>query len=101
MKKKLFSALLCVAMVASLLAGCGKKTEAPVADAPATETEAPAADATTYKVGVAIYQFDDNFMTLYRNEIESYFKTLEDDTTKYEVTIVDGKNDMATQSEHP
>lgn len=99
MKKKLFSALLCVAMVASLLAGCGKKTEAPVADAPATETEAPAADATTYKVGVAIYQFDDNFMTLYRNEIESYFKTLEDDTTKYEVTIVDGKNDMATQSE--
>ena len=99
MKKKLFSALLCVAMVASLLAGCGKKTEAPAADAPATETEAPAADATTYKVGVAIYQFDDNFMTLYRNEIESYFKTLEDDTTKYEVTIVDGKNDMATQSE--
>ena len=48
---------------------------------------------------MAIYQFDDNFMTLYRNEIESYFKTLEDDTTKYEVTIVDGKNDMATQSE--
>ena len=56
------------------------------------------ADAKTYKVGVAIYQFNDNFMTLYRNEIEAYFKTLETDAVKYEVTIVDGKNDMAEQS---
>ena len=56
----------------------------------------PAA-AENYKVGVAIYQFDDNFMTLYRNELESYFGTLEGDDT-YEITIVDGKNDMAEQS---
>ena len=54
--------------------------------------------AKTYKVGVAIYQFNDNFMTLYRNEIEAYFKTLETDDVKYEITIVDGKNDMAEQS---
>ena len=58
----------------------------------------PAA-AKDYKVGVAIYQFDDNFMTLYRNELKSYFDELsaagED---KYDVTIVDGKNDMAEQS---
>ena len=53
--------------------------------------------ADTKKVGVAIYQFDDNFMTLYRNEIEAYFKTLEGEDT-YEITIVDGKNDMAEQS---
>ena len=33
------------------------------------------AEAKTYKVGVSIYQFTDNFMTLYRNEIESYFAT--------------------------
>ena len=33
----------------------------------------------TYNVGVAIYKYDDNFMTLYRGEIESYFKTLETD----------------------
>ncbi len=32
------------------------------------------AEAKTYKVGVSIYQFTDNFMTLYRNEIENYFK---------------------------
>ncbi len=37
-------------------------------------------------------------MTLYRNEIEAYFKTLETDTVKYEVTIMDAANDMATQA---
>jgi methyl-galactoside transport system substrate-binding protein len=52
----------------------------------------------TYKVGVAIYQYNDNFMTLYRQEIENYFKTLETDKVKYEVTMVDGKNDMAEQT---
>ena len=52
----------------------------------------------TYKVGVSIYQFTDNFMTLYRNEIENYFKSLETDTVKYEITMADGKNDMAEQT---
>ena len=56
------------------------------------------AEAKTYKVGVSIYQFTDNFMTLYRNEIENYFKTLETDDVKYEITITDGKNDMAEQT---
>ncbi|MGN0978512.1 MAG: substrate-binding domain-containing protein [Faecousia sp.] len=55
-------------------------------------------DVKTYKVGVAIYQYNDNFMTLYRQEIESYFKTLETDTVKYEITMVDGKNDMGEQT---
>ncbi len=52
----------------------------------------------TYKVGVSIYQFTDNFMTLYRNEIENYFKSLETDDVKYEITMADGKNDMAEQT---
>ena len=56
------------------------------------------ADAKTYKVGVSIYQFTDNFMTLYRNEIENYFKTLETDDVKYEIIMSDGKNDMAEQT---
>ena len=55
-------------------------------------------DVKTYKVGVAIYQYNDNFMTLYRQEIEAYFKTLETETVKYEITMVDGKNDMAEQT---
>ena len=56
------------------------------------------AEAKTYKVGVSIYQYTDNFMTLYRNEIEAYFKTLETDDVKYEITMADGKNDMAEQT---
>ena len=38
-------------------------------------------------------------MTLYREEIKTYFKTPETDKVKYDVTIVDGKNDMSTQTE--
>jgi len=52
----------------------------------------------TYKVGVSIYKFDDNFMTLYRKEIESYFKSLETDKVKYNVTIMDGRGDQVEQT---
>ena len=79
--KKLISLLLVLVMVLSL-AACG----------------AGDSGVKTYKVGVAIYQYNDNFMTLYRQEIENYFKTLETDKVKYEVTMVDGKNDMAEQT---
>lgn len=45
------------------------------------------------KVGVCIYKYDDNFMTLYRTELEAYL------TAKgCEVTVVDGKNDQAEQT---
>ena len=37
MKKKLLATLLGVAMVASLLVGCGSSAEAPAAEAPAAE----------------------------------------------------------------
>lgn len=66
--------------------------------AAATTSEAAAAAATTYKVGVTIYKFDDNFMTLYREELESYMKSLETDAVKYDITITDGKGDMAEQT---
>ncbi len=43
MKKKLISALLCVAMVSSMLVGCGSgAAETPAAEAPAAEGEAEA-----------------------------------------------------------
>ena len=41
MKKKLLSALLCAAMVASLVVGCGSKEEAAVEEPAATEEAAP------------------------------------------------------------
>ncbi len=53
----------------------------------------------TIKVGVAIYKFDDTFMTNYRTEMEAYFKTLSTDKIVYAVTTVDGKNDQVTQTE--
>ncbi len=98
--KKTLALLLALVMILGL-AACGQSA------APAAATPAPAAEpapaeaapeAKTYKVGVAIYQFDDNFMTLYRNELQDYFKSLETDDVKYDVTIVDGKNDMAEQN---
>jgi methyl-galactoside transport system substrate-binding protein len=88
-----FKKLLASAMTVAMLAGCSSGGGAASGSA-----SAAAGDVKTYNVGVAIYQFNDNFMTLYRNEIEAYFKTLETDTVKYNVQIVDGKNDMAEQS---
>lgn len=49
-------------------------------------------------VGVAIYQYDDNFMTLYRGEIERYFDELSNEEVEYKVTVTDGKNDQAEQA---
>lgn len=100
MKKKLLSVLLCAAMVAAMVVGCGgseKPAENP-SDSAAEETAEPAAEAKTFNVGVAIYSYDDNFMTLYRNEIQAYFETLNTDEVTYNVTMVDCKNDMSNQS---
>ena len=83
--KKLISLLLVLALALTLVA-CGGSGAASTSGAK------------TYKVGVAIYQYNDNFMTLYRQEIENYFKTLETDDVKYEITMVDGKNDMGEQT---
>ena len=79
--KKLIALVLAIVLVFGLVA-CGAKD----------------GGVKTYKVGVAIYQYNDNFMTLYRQEIEAYLKTLETDTVKYNVTMVDGKNDMGEQT---
>lgn len=102
MKKRLLSLALSAACVFGLV-GCGNNNEpAPPASSgsgSASTANNAAAEPTTYKVGVCIYQFDDNFMTLYRQEIQNYFNTLETDTVKYDVTVVDGKNEMATQTE--
>lgn len=93
MNKKLLALLAVGAMILGLT-GCAPKATTP--DAPAAGTDAPAAK--TVNVGVAIYKFDDAFMTLYRNEIESYFASLNTDEVNYKVTIQDGKNDQAEQT---
>ena len=111
MKKKLVSVVLAAVMGMALLAGCGGGSAAP-AEKPAEEkTEEAAAPAETAaeetaeaaggeladkKVGVCIYQFADNFMTLFRGELERYL--IEQGFSKDNITIVDGANDQATQS---
>ena len=121
MKRKVLSIILTGAMVAAMFVGCGSKAdapaeapaadapvEAPVADAPVEapaaeepKAEEPAADAAggyaDKKVGVCIYQFSDNFMTLFRTELENYLVSL--GFAKDNIKIMDGQNDQATQSQ--
>ncbi|MBD9013838.1 MAG: galactose ABC transporter substrate-binding protein [Lachnospiraceae bacterium] len=112
MKRKLISALLATAMVASMVvvpvmadeeteAATEVTTEAAteaVTEAAAEENAEPVAnpDLADKKVGVCIYQFSDNFMTLFRTELEDYLVKL--GFSKENITIQDGQNDQATQS---
>ena len=49
------------------------------------------------KIGITIYQFADNFMTLYREELVRYL-TEDCGIPSENITIVDGKNDQAEQT---
>lgn len=91
MKRKLASLVLATAMLTSSMAAMPVFAE----EAAAEETTANA-DLADKKVGVCIYQFSDNFMTLFRGELESYLEEL--GFSKDNITIQDGANDQATQS---
>ncbi|MEG0169060.1 galactose ABC transporter substrate-binding protein [Anaerorhabdus sp.] len=96
MKKKLLALLAAGAMLLGLV-GCSSTPATPSAT-PAEGGDA-AATGETVKIGVSIYKFDDNFMTLYRNEIQNYVDELNKTSdVKYEVTIQDGKGDQAEQT---
>ena len=101
MKKKVVSVILAMTMVASMAMGCGSSSDTTTSDNSTTTTTtndaaasteaSDAADATAdaangdladKKVGVCIYQFADNFMRF----------------SKDNITIVDGANDQATQT---
>ncbi|MEG0804109.1 MAG: galactose ABC transporter substrate-binding protein, partial [Pygmaiobacter sp.] len=90
--KKVFALVLAVALSLSLVACGGSASSAPAASSAAEAVSSTAAAGG--KVGVCIYKFDDAFMTLYREELDSYLSGM-----GYEVTVVDGKNDQATQTE--
>lgn len=112
--KKFLALLLSLTLLATFLVGCGGKGGEADTDQP-PETEEPAEGGDTdadpgedaeepteskeVKVGITIYKFDDNFMTLYREELERYFaEELSNDEVTYKVTVVDGKNDQAEQT---
>ncbi|MDN6672034.1 MAG: galactose ABC transporter substrate-binding protein, partial [Staphylococcus equorum] len=87
-RMKKFLKSLFVAMIAFTLVACS------------SEENDSSGDGETYDIGVAIYQYDDNFMTEYRKELEDYFGELgEEDGNEYVVDMQDGKNDQANQTE--
>lgn len=91
--KKALTILLSVLLVFALF-GCSS------GGGETTTTEGGTEAAKEVNIGVAIYKFDDNFMTLYRQDIQAYFEELGAKTgTKYNVTIVDGNNDVNQQTE--
>lgn len=97
-----WSALLLALGMVLVFSACGGKPAAPFGQAstpaadPPAQAEAPKAE--TRRIGVCIYRFDDNFMTLYRNEMLKYFESLSGKGgVQYDVTVCDGKNDMALQ----
>ena len=84
---------------AGVLTACGGSSSSTAASSTAASSAASSAAASeaatgSANVGVCIYQFADNFMTLYRTDLEEYLKD-----KGYSVTIVDGKNDQNTQTE--
>ena len=114
MKKKVVSVILAMTMVASMAMGCGSGSDTTTSDNSTTTTTndaaasteaSDAADATAdaangdladKKVGVCIYQFADNFMTLFRNELQKYL--VDELGLKAEnISIMDGKNDQSEQ----
>ena len=74
----------------------GSSSTSTAASSVAASSAASSAAATngSANIGVCIYQFADNFMTLYRSDLEEYLKDM-----GYSVTIMDGKNDQNTQTE--
>ena len=68
-------------------------TEAAKEAAETAANAAGTADVADKKVGISIYKFDDNFMTLYRTELQKYLEA-----GGATVTVMDGKNDQAEQT---
>ena len=78
------------------MTACGGSSSSTAASSTAASSTAASSAAAggSANIGVCIYQFADNFMTLYRTDLEGYLKDM-----GYSVTIMDGKNDQNTQTE--
>lgn len=101
-----FSLAACSSSTSSTTAAPEATTEATTAATDAASdaaTTAESAAATTgkdnseVKVGISIYKFDDNFMTLYRQELVRYM-TQELGFSEANITVQDGKGDQAEQT---
>lgn len=84
MNKKVIALLLITAMLMASITGCGSSS---MGDA----------DLSKMKVGVCIYEFSDNFMTLFREELEDYL--IDQGFSRENIIIVDAANNQETQTE--
>lgn len=115
MKKKTVSIILAVAIAASMVMGCGNNSSVyqnagkdkndvkTNAETPGTEEAATGDTEETTdnifadkKIGVCIYQFNDNFMTLFRSELESCL--ISRGFIKENIVFVDGLSDQEIQT---
>ena len=127
MKRKVLASLLCVAMGVTMIGSTAEFAEdaaEETTDEAATEENAEAEDADAEeaaddtaeeasdflakpdmegvdvdnaKIGISIYQFTDNFMTLYRTELVRYL-TEDLGFNPDNIVVQDGKNDQAEQT---
>ena len=88
MKKKFLSLILGAAMTASMMVAPAMAAEAPI--------DLTGVDVENATVGISIYQFTDNFMTLYRTELVRYLTEL--GFKEENIQVQDGKNDQAEQT---
>lgn len=96
MKKRVIALLLALGMLLTACGGGGAKTD----DKKEGGDAAAGGQGKTYEIGVAIYNYNDNFMTLYREELSRYFEEKgKADGNIYNLDIQDGKNEQATQTE--
>ena len=84
-----------VVVATDAMTACGGSASTRTAASRGASSSAASAAATNgaANIGVCIYQFADNFMTLYRADLEVYLKDM-----GYSVTIMDGKNDQNAQT---
>ena len=96
--KKLLALLLVAAMSISMVACGGSASSSAASSEAGSEAASSEAASSDVKIGVCIYQFADNFMTLYRNDIKADLEALGyKEGTNF--TMVDGANDQAKQTE--
>ena len=88
MKNKFLSLILGAAMTASMMVAPAMAAEAPI--------DLTGVDVENATVGISIYQFSDNFMTLYRTELVRYLTEL--GFKEENIQVQDGKNDQAEQT---
>ena len=97
MKKQWRVLFLAAAAAVVMSTGCGNSASTQTTAATTAAEAAGTTDVADKKVGISIYKFDDNFMTLYRTELVRYLT--EDLGFKAEnVVVQDGKGDQAEQT---